>query len=120
VNSEDLKYFKDFLTNRLDNLLKEGDKTVEGMADSSETYPDPADRATAEADTSFMLRIRDREHKLISKINKALKRIDNDKFGICEVCSEDISMERLKARPVTTLCIDCKLRQEKEEKIKGL
>jgi DnaK suppressor protein len=68
----------------------------------------------------FHLRIRDRERKLISKIKEALDRLDQGTFGICEECGEDISEERLKARPVTTLCINCKKRQENEERLKGI
>ncbi len=80
------------------------------------TYPDPADQATIEADRSFDLRIKDRERKLIRKINQALERIKNGEFGICESCGGRISIKRLQARPVTTLCIDCKQQQEQEER----
>jgi DnaK suppressor protein len=90
------------------------------MTTQKETFPDPTDRASLEADRNFMLRIRDREHKLIKKIRKALERIENDTFGICELCGEDISIERLKARPVTTQCIECKTKEEAREKALGL
>jgi DnaK suppressor protein len=73
-----------------------------------------------ESERNFELRIRDRERKLIGKIKEALERIDDGSFGICDECGEDISAQRLKARPVTTLCIDCKKRQEKDEKVKGI
>ena len=73
-----------------------------------------------ESDRNFELRIRDRERKLIGKIKDALERLENGTFGICDECGEDISEERLTARPVTTLCIDCKKKQEKDEKVKGL
>jgi DnaK suppressor protein len=73
-----------------------------------------------ESDRNFELRIRDRERKLISKIKDALDRIEEGTYGICEECGENISDERLKARPVTTLCIDCKKKQENQEKVKGL
>lgn len=112
--------FKKFLTERIDILLTDATKTVSGMADPVENYPDPTDRATLESDRNFELRIRDRERKLIGKIKDALERIDNGSFGICEDCGEEISEERLKARPVTTLCIDCKTKQEKDERVKGL
>jgi DnaK suppressor protein len=85
-----------------------------------EILPDPPDRASLEADRNFMLRIRDRENKLIKKIKKALDRIENGTFGVCEKCGEDISVKRLKARPVTTLCIDCKTKEEAFEKALGL
>jgi DnaK suppressor protein len=114
------KYFKELLTERLEILLSEANKTVTGMTDQGDTFPDPTDRASLESDRNFTLRIRDRERKLIMKIKDALERIDDGTFGICEQCGEDISEKRLKARPVTTLCIDCKKKQEVEEKLKGL
>jgi len=107
------------LTYRKD-LLSDANRTVSGMTDPAENFPDPTDRATMESDRNFELRIRDRERKLIGKIKEAIERIEDGTFGICEECGEDISEERLKARPVTTLCIDCKKKQEKDEKVKGL
>jgi DnaK suppressor protein len=120
LKKKQLKYFKNLLNERLDELLKEANRTVTGMSDTKENMPDPADRATLESDRNFTLRIRDRERRLIGKIKDALERIDNGTYGICESCEEDISDERLKARPVTTLCIECKKKQEDEEKIKGI
>ena len=120
LNKKDLDYFKDFLTKRLDGLLDEANKTVSGMTDLRENFADPTDRATMESERNFTLRIRDRERKLIVKIKEALDRIEAGTFGICEECGEDISDKRLKARPVTTLCINCKKSQENEEKLKGL
>lgn len=120
LRKKQLKYFKDLLNERLDDLLIEANRTVSGMSDLKENMPDPADRATLESDRNFTLRIRDRERKLIGKIKDALERIENGTYGICESCEEEISDERLKARPVTTLCIECKKRQESEEKIKGI
>ncbi len=114
------KYFKNLLTKRLDGLLEEVNKTVNGMSGFSERLPDPTDRATAESERNFTLRIRDRERKLIGKIKEALERIENGTYGICEDCEEEISEKRLKARPVTTLCIECKTRQEVEEKVRGV
>lgn len=115
-----LQYFKELLDERLEELLTEANKTVSGMTDHKENLPDPTDRAALESDRNFTLRIRDRERKLIGKIKEALERIDEGTYGVCELCGEDISEARLKARPVTTLCIDCKKRQEEEEKVKGL
>jgi DnaK suppressor protein len=120
MDPKDLEYFKKLLTDRLQELLHHADDTVVGMADSRENFPDPTDRASLEADRNFMLRIRDRESKLIKKIKKALQRIENGTFGICEKCGEDINLERIKARPVTTQCIDCKTREEALEKALGL
>lgn len=117
MNKDRLDYFKSFLTNQLDTLVSEAMKTVEDMSDDEETFPDPTDRASLESDRNFLLRIRDRERKLIVKINEALARIEEGTFGICEMCGEDISEERLKARPVTTLCIDCKTEEEEKEKL---
>jgi DnaK suppressor protein len=119
MDKERLTYFKDLLNDKLGTLLQEAEKTVSGMTDEEETFPDPTDRAAMESDRNFLLRIRDRERRLILKIKAALERIDENTFGICEVCGEEISEKRLKVRPVTTLCIDCKTREEAEEKTKS-
>jgi len=115
MNKERLAYFKELLNERLKVLLTEAEKTVTGMTNDKNTFPDPTDRANLETDRNFELRIRDRERKLILKIKEALSRIEDGTFGICEECGEDISEERLKARPVTTLCIECKTKAEAEE-----
>ena len=120
MKKKDIEFFKDLLKQRLDDLLDQADDTVSGMTVPKENFPDPTDRASHEAERNFMLRIRDREHKLIKKIKEALNRIENNSFGICEQCGEDISIERLKARPVTTQCIDCKTKEEALEKALGL
>ncbi|MFW6098871.1 MAG: RNA polymerase-binding protein DksA [Thermodesulfobacteriota bacterium] len=120
LSEKDQEYFKELLNERLAALLDEATKTMETMTDHGETFPDPTDRATLESERNFTLRIRDRERKLIGKIKEALSRIDQGTFGICEACGGDISQKRLKARPVTTLCINCKKKQESEEKLKGL
>lgn len=120
MKKKDIDYFKDLLKNRLEELLSQADNTVMGMTAPKENFPDPTDRASLEADRNFMLRIRDRESKLIKKIKNALERIENNTFGICETCGEDISIKRLKARPVTTQCIDCKTKEEALEKALGL
>lgn len=118
MEKEKLKFFKELLTERLEILLSEAEKTVSGMTNDKNTFPDPADRANLETDRNFLLRIRDRERKLILKIKEALLRIEDGTFGICEECGQEISEERLKARPVTTLCIECKTKAEAEEKKK--
>jgi DnaK suppressor protein len=120
MNEEEIKYFETLLKDRLEELLSHADDTVSGMTAPKENFPDPTDRATLESDRNFMLRIRDREHKLIKKVKKALERIENKTFGICEKCGDDISIERLKARPVTTQCIECKTKEEAFEKALGL
>jgi DnaK suppressor protein len=120
MKQEDLEYFRSLLTDRLNELLKHADSTVTGMTQPKENFADPTDRASHEAERSFELRIRDREHKLIKKVKKALERIENGTFGRCETCEEEISIERLKARPVTTQCIECKTREEDMENALGL
>ncbi|WP_321494940.1 RNA polymerase-binding protein DksA [uncultured Desulfobacter sp.] len=120
MKQEDLDYFKELLTERLSELLSHADTTVTGMTQPNENFADPTDRASHEAERSFELRIRDREHKLIKKIKNALERIENGTFGRCDSCEEDISIERLKARPVTTQCIACKTREENMEKALGI
>ncbi|MEE9505095.1 MAG: RNA polymerase-binding protein DksA [Thermodesulfobacteriota bacterium] len=114
------EYFTELLTQRLDELLAEDNKTVNDINGPSENRPDPLDRATMELERDFSLRIRGRETVLIGKIKEALERIENGTYGICEDCEEEISKERLKARPVATLCIECKRKQEAEEKARGL
>ncbi len=111
-----LEYYRGVLQDEMRSLLEEAGKTVSEMTADTTNFPDPNDRATQESDRNFELRIRDRERKLINKIKEALARIDDGTFGICEVCGEEISEGRLRARPVTTLCIDCKIEEEKKEK----
>ena len=120
MKKKDLKFFEELLHTRLNELLSQAGDTVTDMTEQKENFPDPTDRATLESDRNFMLRIRDREHKLIKKIKKALERIENGTFGICESCGEEISVERLKARPVITQCIDCKTKEEAFEKALGI
>ena len=85
-----------------------------------ETYSDPGDQASAESDRNFFIRLKEREQKLIKKMELALEQIKNGTFGICEVCGKEIGIKRLKARPVATLCIECKTDAEKEEKARNL
>jgi len=118
MDTDKKEYFRGILQEEMRVLLEEAGKTVLEMTADNTNFPDPNDRATQESDRSFELRIRDRERKLINKIKEALERIDDDTFGICEMCGEDINEARLKARPVTTLCIDCKIEQEKREKLR--
>ncbi len=121
MRERELKHFQALLHEKLDELLKEADRTVDGMTDAkAENFPDPTDRASLESNRNFTLRIRDRERKLIVKIKEALARIDDGSYGKCEECGESIGRERLEARPVTTLCIDCKSLQEvQERKLRG-
>jgi len=121
MRERELKFFQNLLNEKLEDLLKEADRTVDGMTDTkAENFPDPTDRASLESNRNFTLRIRDRERKLIVKIKEALARIDDGTYGNCEECGEKIGRERLEARPVTTLCIDCKSLQEAQErKLRG-
>lgn len=109
--------FKELLNQQLETLLQEAGKTVTEMTEEKTNFPDPTDRASLESDRNFELRIRDRERKLINKIREALDRIEDGTFGLCESCEEPIGPDRLRARPVTTLCIECKTEQERQEKI---
>jgi len=120
MKKKDVEYFRKFLAERLEELLEHANDTVSGMIAPKENVPDPTDRASLEADRNFMLRIRDRENKLIKKIRKAMDRIEINIFGICEKCGEDISLARLKARPVTSQCIGCKTKEETVERSLGL
>jgi DnaK suppressor protein len=118
MDTEKKEYFRGILLEEMRMLLEEAGKTVSEMTADNTNFPDPNDRATQESDRTFELRIRDRERKLINKIKEALERIEDDTFGICEMCGEEIGEARLKARPVTTLCIECKTEQEKKEKLR--
>ena len=117
MNSEKLEYFRSVLQEEMRTLLEEAGKTVSEMTADTTNFPDPNDRASQESDRTIELRFRDRERRLINKIREALERIDDGTFGLCEMCGEGISEGRLKVRPVTTLCIDCKIEEERKEKI---
>jgi len=117
MEQEQLEEFRKLLQEQLDEIQREAVKTVADMTDEKTNFPDPTDRAALESDRNFELRIRDRERKLANKIREAIERIDAGEFGICESCEEEIGEARLRARPVTTLCIDCKTEQERQEKI---
>jgi len=105
MKEKELKYFKELLTRWLDELTRHADRTMTGLREVDENLPDPLDRAVFDSDRNFTLRIRDRESMLIKKIRKSLEDIKEGVYGICESCGEDISVERLKARPVTHHCI---------------
>jgi DnaK suppressor protein len=116
VKEKKRQYYKDLLNEQLKELMEEAAKTITDMTITEGEFPDPTDRASWESDRNFLLRIRERERKLITKIKEALERIEDGTFGICERCGEPISDKRLGARPVTTLCIKCKQEQEDLEK----
>src|SRR5512136_2472014 len=108
MKPEKVQFFRYLLQQKINELLDEAEKTVSEMTNGKDNFPDPNDRATLESDRNFELRIRDRERKLIVKLQEAIKRIDDKTYGICETCGGQISEKRLLARPVTTQCIDCK------------
>jgi DnaK suppressor protein len=121
MNREKLIYFKGLLEGKLRALLDEAEKAVNGMGqERSEDFPDPTDRASLESDRNFLLRIKDRERKLIQKIKEALDRIEDGTFGTCESCGKPISEKRLMARPMTTQCIECKTEDEQKERLERL
>lgn len=121
MDQEKLLFFKGLLEERLHVLLEEAGKTCSDMRqDNNGDFPDPTDRASLESDRNFLLRIKDRERKLIMKVKEALDRIDDGTFGICESCGRPISEKRLMARPVTTQCINCKTEEEKKERSERL
>jgi DnaK suppressor protein len=119
LKQEKLEVFRTMLIQKINELLSEAGKTVSEMTNGKENFPDSNDRASLESDRNFELRIRDRERKLIVKMQEAIKRIDDGTFGVCEACGGLISEKRLMARPVTTDCIECKTKLEKLEKHKG-
>jgi len=117
VNQKDLKRFKAMLEESRESLLQSAKRTLmEESNFDTDDLPDEIDLASSEYNQSMVFRLRDREKFLLKKIEKALGRIEDGTFGICERCEEDISFKRLEARPVTTLCIRCKEEQEKKEK----
>ena len=116
MEEKELLFFKDLLTRWLDELLSHADDTVEGFLESGENWPDPLDRAFFESNSSTTLRILDRESMLIKKIRNSLEDIENGEYGICEDCGDEIPIERLRARPVTSFCIGCKTKRETIEK----
>ncbi len=120
MKTESLDHFRILLNGKLEELLSGAEKAVNGMSESKDdNFPDPTDRASHETDTNFLLRVKDRERKLISKISEAIQRIDDGSYGVCELCGEEISEKRLEVRPVTTCCIECKKEEEEQEKVRN-
>ncbi len=114
-----VKHFRNILNTWKHDLMEEVDRTVHHMQDEAANFPDPNDRATQESEFSMELRARDRERKLIKKIDEALMNLENDEYGYCEACGIEIGIRRLEARPTATLCIDCKTLDEIREKQRG-
>lgn len=116
MNEAQFLHFKRILEAWRNQLRDEVGRTVSHMQDEATNFPDPVDRASQEEEFSLELRNRDRERKLIKKIEKTLKKVDNKNFGFCECCGVEIGIRRLEARPTADLCIDCKTLAEIREK----
>ena len=116
MNEVQKEHFRAILRNWRSELMTEVDRTVSHMKDEAANFPDPADRATQEEEFSLELRTRDRERKLIKKIESTLDLIDQNDYGFCDACGVDIGIKRLEARPTATLCIDCKTLEEIKER----
>jgi DnaK suppressor protein len=116
MNEKQRKHFREILALWKAELMQEVDRTVSHMKDEAANFPDPADRATQEEEFSLELRTRDRERKLIKKIENTIELIDADEYGFCEECGVEIGIKRLEARPTASLCIDCKTLDEIREK----
>jgi DnaK suppressor protein len=119
MNKKQLEHFRAILMGWKNELLDEVSKTVHSMQDETVNHPDPNDRASQETDMSLELRSRDRERKLIKKIEEATAKIDSGDYGYCETCGIEIGVQRLEARPTAALCIDCKTLDEIREKQMG-
>jgi len=119
MNPDQEEHFRNILLAWKKDLMEEVDRTVHHMQDEATNFPDPNDRATQESEFSLELRTRDRERKLIRKIDEGLTRLDNHEYGFCEGCGVEIGIRRLEARPTATLCIDCKTLDEIREKQRG-
>lgn len=117
MTADELREIREVLLARRTEILGGAERTASGMSDAPEGFPDPTDRGSHEGDRNLVLRIRDRERKLLSKIEEALGRMDDATFGTCEECEQPIGIERLRARPVTTLCIGCKAAAEQRERL---
>jgi DnaK suppressor protein len=119
MGPEQVAHFREILLAWKNELMEEVDRTVHHMQDEAANFPDPNDRATQESEFSMELRARDRERKLIKKIEESILNLDNDEYGYCEACGVEIGIRRLEARPTATQCIDCKTLDEIREKQMG-
>ena len=117
MNDRQIEYFRRKLLNWKDDIIKESKETISHLQEENHILPDVADRASSETDRSLELRTRDRQRKLISKIDSALKRIDDRSYGYCEDTGEPIGLKRLDARPIATLSIEAQERHEKRERV---
>ncbi|GAA6196743.1 RNA polymerase-binding protein DksA [Pseudophaeobacter arcticus] len=117
MNDRQLEYFRRKLLNWKQDLLAESRDTIEGLQDNTRNIPDVADRASEETDRALELRTRDRQRKLVSKIDAAIRRIEEGEYGYCEVTGEPISLKRLDARPNATMSLEAQERHERREKV---
>jgi DnaK suppressor protein len=117
MNERQIEYFRRKLLAWKAEILKESLDTIEGMKDSTRNIPDIADRASEETDRALELRTRDRQRKLVSKIDAALRRIEDGEYGYCEITGEPISLKRLDARPIATMTLEAQERHERREKV---
>lgn len=116
MSAGQIEHFRALLSGWRHGLMTEVDRTVSHMQDEAGQFPDPSDRASQESDFALELRTRDRERKLIKKINESLMALDAGDYGFCETCGNEIGLRRLEARPTATQCIDCKTAQEVKER----
>lgn len=116
MNPDQEVHFRTILNNWRTELMEEVDRTVNHMQDEAANFPDPADRATQEEEFSIELRTRDRERKLIKKIDQTLERLEQEDYGFCDTCGIEIGLRRLEARPTATQCVDCKTLDELRER----
>ena len=116
MNEKQVKYFREKLLDWKKSILSESKDTIKGMKEETRNMPDVADRASEETDRALELRTRDRQRKLISKIDAALRRIDDGSYGYCEESGEPISLKRLDARPIATLSVEAQERHERRER----
>ena len=117
MNDRQLEYFRRKLIQWKNELLDGSRETIEGLQDSARNVPDIADRASEETDRALELRTRDRQRKLVSKIDAALRRIENNEYGYCEMTGEPISLKRLDARPIATMTLEAQEKHERREKV---
>ena len=116
MNESQIEYFRNKLVDWKKSILSESKDTIKGMKEETRNIPDVADRASEETDRALELRTRDRQRKLISKIDAALRRIDDGSYGYCEETGEPISLKRLDARPIATLSVEAQERHERRER----
>lgn len=119
MNENQIEHFRKMLVAWKQELMQEVDRTVHHMKDEAANFPDPTDRATQESEFSLELRTRDRERKLIRKIDQTLSLLDRDEYGYCDSCGTEIGIRRLEARPTATQCVDCKSLEEIRERQLG-